>query len=176
MFHKNENDESRTDDHLGCCWSPSLCAGGAPFSVEHVLSCPKGGLPSLRHNEIRDLTTNLPTEICSQVCVEPELQPAHNPDEFLLATSNTQEGARLDIAENGFWGGRSERCFVGVRVFNPLAPSNSSSSLSSTFKKHKNIKCRAYGQHIREVEHASFTQIVLSAAGGFVHEATERFL
>jgi len=152
--------------------SPTLCACGAPFSVEHVLSCPKGGLPSLRHNEVRDLTANLLTEVCSQVCVEPELQPVQNPDDFRLATSNIQEGARLDIAANGFWGGRSERCFVDVRVFNPLAPSNCSSSLSTTFKKHENIKRRAYGQRIREVEHASFTPIVLSATGGFAHEAS----
>ena len=59
-----------------------------------------------------------------------------------------------------------------MRVFNPLAPSNSSSSLSSTFKKHENIKHRTYGQRIREVEHTSFTPIVLSATGGFAHEAS----
>jgi len=32
------------------------------------------------------------------------------------------------------------------------------------------IKRRVYGQHIYEVEHASFTQLVLSATGGFAHE------
>ena len=84
--------------------TPTLCACGASFSVDHVLSCLKGGLPSLHHNEIRDLTATLLTEVCSQVCTEPELQPVHNPDEFHLSTSNTQEGARLDIAMNGFWG------------------------------------------------------------------------
>ena len=54
-------------------WSPlrvpSLYACGSSFSVEHVLSCPKGGLPSLRHNDIRDLTTSLLTEVCSQVII-----------------------------------------------------------------------------------------------------------
>ena len=87
-------------------WSPlrppSLCACGTSFSVEHALSCPKGGLPSLRHNEIRDLTATLLTEVCSQVCVEPELQPVQHSDEFPLATSNTQDSARLDVAVNGF--------------------------------------------------------------------------
>ena len=61
---------------------------------------------------------------------------------------------------------------MGVCVVNPLAPSNSSSSLASTFKKHENIERCAYGQRIREVEHASFTSIVLSATGGFAHEAS----
>ena len=145
---------------------------GASFSVDHVLSCPKGGLPSHRHNEIRDLTATLLKEVCSQVCTEPELQPVHNPDEFHLSTSNAQEGACLDIAMNGFWDSCSERYFIDVRVFNPLAPSNSSSPLSSTFKKHENIKRQAYGQRIREVEHASFTPIVMSATRGLAHEAT----
>jgi len=72
---------------------------------------------------------------------------------------------------NGFWGGRSEIYFVDVRDFNPFAPSNCSTSLSSTFKKYENIKRRAYGQHVREVEHASFTPIVLAATGGLAHEA-----
>ena len=126
-----------------------------------VRSSPKGGLPSLRHNEIRDLTATLLTEVCSQVCVEPELQPVQHSDEFPLATSNTQDSACLDVAVNSIWGGRSERCFIDVRVFNPFAPSNSSSSLSSTFRKHEKIKHRAYGQRVREVEHATFTPIVM---------------
>jgi len=152
--------------------APSLCACGSSFSVEHALSCPKGGLPSLRHNDIRDLTASLLTEVCSQVTVEPELQPVGNPDEYSLATSNTQDGARLDVAMNGFWGGQSERCFVDVRVFNPYAASNKCSSLPAAYRKHENIKRRAYGQRIREVEHASFTPLVLSATGGLAHEAT----
>jgi len=98
------------------------------FEVKYVicwvyLIC-KGCLPSLRHNDVRDLTASLLTEVCSRVIVGPELQPVSNPDEFSLATSNTQEGARLDVAMNGFWGGQSERCFVDVRVFNPYAVSN----------------------------------------------------
>ena len=129
-----------------------------------MLSCPKGGLPTLRHNDIRDLTASLLTEVCSQVIVEPELQPV--PDEYPLATSNTH---CLDVAMNGFWGGQSEKCFVNVRVFNA---SNKCSSLSAAYKKHENIKRRAYRQCIQEVEHASFSPLVFSATGGLAHEAT----
>ena len=71
-----------------------------------------------------------------------------------------------------FGGGRSERAFVDVRVFNPFAPSNAASSLSACYKKHENIKKRAYGQRIREIEHASFTPVVMSTTGGLAHEAT----
>ena len=97
-------------DVLALCygWSPlrapSLCACGVPFSVDHLLSCPKGGLPSLQHNDIRDLTASLLTKVCSQVIVEPELQLVCNLDEYPFATSNTQDGACLNVAMNGFWG------------------------------------------------------------------------
>ena len=35
--------------------------------ARHALSCPKGGFPSLRHNEVRDLTANLLSEVCNNV-------------------------------------------------------------------------------------------------------------
>ena len=91
------------------CRTPAHCARGTIFSVDHALSCPKGGLPSLRHNEIRDLTASLLTEVCHRVQVEPELQAVSDPGAFSHATANTQEGARLDIAMNGFWGGRTRK-------------------------------------------------------------------
>ena len=42
--------------------SPATCSCGSHFTVEHALSCPKGGYPSIRHNEIRDFTVNLMTQ------------------------------------------------------------------------------------------------------------------
>ena len=104
------------------CRMPSSCACGSNFTIEHSLSCPKGGFPSIRHNEIRDLTANLLSEVCHDVCVEPNLQPLTG-EQLSYATSNKQEGARLDIAANGLWGGRYERTFFDVRIFNPHAPS-----------------------------------------------------
>ena len=129
------------------------------------------GLPSLRHNEIRDLTACLLTEACHQVQVEPVLQPVSDPSSFALSTANTQEGAHLDIAMNSFWGGRAERCFMDVRVFNPFTPSHVN-SVSAAYRCHENTKWRAYGQRIREIELASFTPIVMYAAGGLAPEAT----
>ena len=51
-------------------------------------------------NEIRDLTATLLTEVCNDVCTEPELQPVTD-EELIGATANSQAGARLDIAANG---------------------------------------------------------------------------
>ena len=55
---------------------PSTCTCGKSFTVEHALSCPLGGFPSIRLNEIRDLTANLKTEVCHNVSIEPHLQPS----------------------------------------------------------------------------------------------------
>ena len=38
---------------------PSSCVCGVATSVSHLLSCPVGGLPSIRHNEIGDVTASL---------------------------------------------------------------------------------------------------------------------
>ena len=76
---------------------PSTCTCGSKFTVEHALSCAKGGFPSIRHNEIRDLTAALLTEVCNDVSIEPGLQPVPS-DTLTGATANHQDGARLDIA------------------------------------------------------------------------------
>ena len=129
--------------------TPTTCACGSDFTVEHVLSCPKGGFPSIRHNEIRDLTAHLMSEVCNNVCIEPNLQPITG-ESFSGASAITQDGARLDIAANGLWGGRYERTYFDVRVFNPYAPSNRHSTLAASHRHHENIKKRAYEQRVRE--------------------------
>ena len=75
-------------------YAPSQCACGEPFSIAHALSCLKGGYPSIRNNEIRDLTADL----LSSVSIEPHLQPIGG--EVLTGSS-----AILEDSANGFWGG-----------------------------------------------------------------------
>ena len=53
----------------------SRCACGATFDVDHAMSCHKGGLPTLRHNEVRDITAEMIKEVCTNVEIEPRLQP-----------------------------------------------------------------------------------------------------
>ena len=156
-------------------WSPSNiplhCECGSAFTVEHVLSCPRGGFPIVRHNEIRDVTASLLTEVCHDVLIEPDLQPLTG-EVFPRATSVKSDGARLDIAVSGFWGGRFERTYLDVRVFNPYAPSNSSNSISNNYRKHEQEKKRAYERRLLEVEHSTFTPLVFSATGGMARQST----
>ena len=149
--------------------TPTHCACGANFSVEHVFSCPHGGFPSIRHNEIRD--ANLLTEVCNDVLVEPDLQPLTG-EVLTNKTSNASEGARLDVSVKGFWGGRQERTFLDVRVFNPHAPSNKKLNIKKCYKKHENEKKRVYEERIKNIEHSSFTPLVLSATGGMAKQST----
>ena len=49
------------------CWQPNLlpstCVCGKTFSIELTLNCPCGGYPSIRHNELQDITATLLTEV-----------------------------------------------------------------------------------------------------------------
>lgn len=95
-------------------WSPkhlpSSCVCGNPFSVEHALSCNSRGFPIKWHNELRDLTANLLDKICDGVGVEPTLQPLAQ-ERLHLKTANRQDGARLDVVAEGFWGSRQRAIF-----------------------------------------------------------------
>ena len=51
------------------------CNCGNNFSTDHAMIFHMGGFPTLRHNEIRDMTASLLTEVCSNVATEPYLQP-----------------------------------------------------------------------------------------------------
>ena len=90
-------------------------------------------------------------------------------------SANTQDGARLDIAANGLWGSRYERTFFDVRVFNPHATSNRNTTPSTCYRKHEKCKKRSYEQRILEVEHSSFTPLVMSLTGGLGPAATATY-
>lgn len=62
---------------LGYGWSlqnpPSHCTCSHPFSIDHALTCKMGGFPDIRHNEVRDITASLLSEVCHGVTIEPHL-------------------------------------------------------------------------------------------------------
>ena len=116
-------------------------------------------------NFVPDFIASLLSEVCHNVCVEPHLQPLTG-ETFPLASANVEDGARLDVASDGFWGSRHQRVFIDVKVFNPNAPSYRASSLSSLYRRLEKEKQRKYEQRIREVEMGCFTPLVFSTFGG----------
>ena len=80
--------------------TPPKCVCGEAFSADHELICRRGGYPTLRHNEVRDLVASFLSEVCPKVSTEPQLQPLTG--EQLNTAANTEEAARLDVKARGF--------------------------------------------------------------------------
>ena len=87
-------------------WSPKnlpfscVCGRSNRDNIEHALSCPNGAFPTIRHNDIRDFTAELMSEVCHDVSTEPPLQPLSG-ESLSLRTANQDVGARLDIKASG---------------------------------------------------------------------------
>ena len=82
------------------------------------------------------------------MCVEPDLQLLTR-EQLVNVTANTQDGARLDIAAIGVWGGHYEKIYLDVCIFNPLARTNWHTQdggrhrhdyLSECYRKHEHVK------------------------------------
>ena len=115
-----------------------LCENsGKTFTIDHAISCIKGGFIHRRRNEIRDLFAKLFYEVCHNVSIEHALVPLTG--EVLLAGSNKADEARLDIAARGFWG-RCEKAFSDVRIFNPYAKTHLNQSLDNVFNSNEREK------------------------------------
>ena len=65
----------------------------------------------MRHNNVRDLTAKLLSEVCHDVQIEPHLQPLTG---MILRykTAVHKNDARVDIRAAGFWGCRHHRSFL----------------------------------------------------------------
>ena len=133
--------EFRDALHLRYGWdiqnAPQSCVCGSSFSIDHAMICKRGGFSILRHNEIRDLTANLLTEVCHNVATEPPLQPLH----VSHRSTNVSAEARLDIKARGFWN-LAQDAFFDVRVFHPNAPCYRSKGLAAIYKQHESSKKR----------------------------------
>ena len=148
--------------------TPRTCTCGVQFTVDHVMICHMGGFPTIRHNEVQDMTASLLTEVCHNVATEPPLQPLSG-ETFSARSANTDDNARLDIRARGFWNNHQD-AFFDVRVFfYPNAPSNRS---LDAYRRHEQAKKREYGQRVRDIERGVFTPLVLSTNGGMGKEAT----
>ena len=118
------------------------CICGASFTVDHTFTCPHDGFPTLCHNEIRDITAQLMSEVCPNVASEPTLQPVTN-ERFFHCSANTESGARLQLmlGHRGFGEFTINKLnYFDVRVFNPLATSNHQTTISTCFRSHDREK------------------------------------
>ena len=70
---------------------PSHCACGEIFSINHALSCKKGGFVAQRHDGIR----NLLTSVISNVCKNVETEPHHWITRVQLENSKYEPGSKI---------------------------------------------------------------------------------
>ena len=129
--------------------------------MDHALSCKKAGFVSLRHNQIRYLTANLLKIICHDALIKPIPQQLTIIDE-----------ARVDVAAGEFWISR-QRAFFDIRVFNPMTQRYGSQELTKAYEINKREKKRQYNERILDVEHGSFTPLVMTALGGMGREGSK---
>lgn len=145
---------------------PQKCV---PFNEVHALNCSRGGFVMIRHNEVRDLTAELLSEVCNDVSIEPPLTWLTG-EAFSSKSTTTDEEARCDVAVRGFWV-RGSKAYLDVRVFNPLAKSYTKQTLSATYNSIEKQKKGKYNERIINVEHGTFTPLVFSCFGGMGVEA-----
>ena len=72
---------------------PSKCVCGEKYTVCHALSCKKGGFVAQRHDGVRNLLTSLIGKVCTNVEIEPQLQPLDK-ERFNLRSAVTSPEAR----------------------------------------------------------------------------------
>ena len=121
-------------------------------------------------HEIRDITADWLSEVCSETEKETQLQPITGESIFPKSAYKKEE-ARSDIKAKGFWC-QQQSAFFYIRVFHPNAPSYRNSSIPSLYRTEGQMKKREYGDRVREIEHGSFTPLIFSTICGLGKEST----
>ena len=114
--------------------SPVKCACGVLFSTAHAMCRPRGGFPTIRQYEVRNMVGQLLTEVCHAVAIEPWLAPLFG-EVFAAASANT----RAEVRARGFWT-RAQGAFFDFRIFHPDAASYSAQPLDALLLQHEHQK------------------------------------
>ena len=135
---------------------PAQCDGcGKPFSLQHGLDCPKGGLIKRGHNDLRDSDAKLADMAFGGVVVEPIMVPEGD--------RTGQPALRADWLARGVWED-NRVAFFDNRIIDANAPSYSHSSWEATSNRAANAKKKKYRQASEDLR-GSFTPLVCSTDG-----------
>ena len=145
---------------------PDKCSGCcAPFSVDHAMSCKKGGLIMLRHNDLKHEWTMLCAEALPRRAIT---------DEPLIHTSQDVQAAgdegtlplpeiRGDIGVHGFWRPGNTTIF-DIRVTDTDATSQINKDPNKILQQHEKMKKDKY-YDICQARNRHFTPLVFSIDG-----------
>ena len=107
---------------------------------------------TFRHNHIQNRTANLLTEFCKDVRVGPKLQPLSS-EIFPEKTVNRSDN---NASARGLWWRGQE---------NPAANQNINKEFCNAYEVNKKENKKLYNECILQVEHGTFTPLVMSATG-----------
>ena len=113
-----------------------------------------------RHDGVRNLLTSLIGKVCTNVEIEPQLQPLEK-ERFNLRSAVTSPEARQGKARS-----RGVPAFFDVRVTHVNSKCNQGKTASTIFKEKEEEKQRKYQQRVLDVEMGSFTPLVFETNGG----------
>ena len=148
---------------------PKFCSCGVAYSINHCLTCKRGGYVLIRHDAVRDTVADIMKDVCHDVHVEPQLLPVTGED--LPPETCRADGARADISAVGLWQPLN-RAFLDIKVVNPYAQTNAAMELGAMYRSHERQKKRKYNARIIEVEKGTFTPVVFSCSGVAAPEAS----
>ena len=138
------------------------CACGKNNSVDHALTCKKGGYVTFRHDILVETEAELLREAkCKNVYTEPSLLSTCA--QLHPKGTITADGARLDIVATGLYG-KNEKTFMDVRITHPNAPSNMSTPVDKLLLKNEAEKKTKYASRVINTERASFIPLVFTTA------------
>jgi hypothetical protein len=152
---------------------PPRCDGcDERFTIDHAMSCRKGGLILQRHN---DLVTTW-GQLCGQalspstVSDEPLIQPSR--DLLMPGSTRTVPSPELrgDLAVHGFWT-KGQTAIFDVRITDTDQPSNRNTAPSKVLLRHEKEKKNKYGD-LCIAKRQTFTPLVFSIDGLLGKEAT----
>ena len=132
------------------------------------MNCKKGGFVTIRHNDLRDHTVKILSEVCYDTEIERRPVPLSGED-LSNRTANRSNEARLDVRARGFWE-RGQQAFFDLRVFYPNACRSLNKSLQHCHTINENEKKRAYNERVLQVDHDTFTPLVFSIYGSMGRE------
>jgi hypothetical protein len=152
---------------------PPRCDGcGEHFTIEHAMSCRKGGLILHRHNDLVSTWGQLCGQALtpSTVSDEPLILPSRDmPVEGTARTIPSPE-LRGDLAVHGFWS-KGQTAIFDFRVTDTDQPSNRNTDPSKVLLRHEKEKKAKYGDHCI-ARRRTFTPLVFSVDGLLGKEAT----
>ena len=145
---------------------PPRCDGcGERFTVHHAMSCSKGGLILLRHNDVAAEWAHL----CSQalkpgaISHEPLIQTCEDVVQAGAARTTPTPELRGDVSADGFWR-RGTIAIFDVRVTDTDAPSNRSQDPAKILRRQETEKKNRYSAACA-ARRKHFTPLVFSADG-----------